>query len=110
VKPAAMRRATRIGLGLLAMAATAPVATADSSGGVAPATTSSCPSDHPIKGYASQHSQAGVYYAPGSASYVRVNPERCFASETEARQAGYRAGREELPPATDEGRSRRRQP
>ena len=110
MKPAAMRRATRIGLGLLAMAATAPAATADSSGGVAPATTSSCPSDHPIKGYASRHSQAGVYYAPGSASYARVNPERCFASETEARQAGYRAGREEQPPATDEGRSRRRQP
>lgn len=110
MKPATMRRATRIGLGLLAMAATAPAATADSSGGVAPATTSSCPSDHPIKGYASRHSQAGVYYAPGSASYARVNPERCFASETEARQAGYRAGREEQPPATDEGRSRRRQP
>jgi hypothetical protein len=72
-----MRRATRIGLGLLVMAATAPGATADSSGGVAPATTSSCPSDHPIKGYASRHAHTG---------------------------------REEQPPATDEGRSRRRQP
>ena len=110
MKPAAMWRATGIGLGLLAMAAAAPTAVADSRAGVAPATTSSCPSDHPIKGYASRHSEAGVYYAPGSASYARVRPERCFASEAEARQAGYRAGREEQPPASDDGPSRRRQP
>jgi hypothetical protein len=105
-----MLRATRIGLVLLAMAAPAGAAAAESSGGVAPATTSSCPADHPIKGYASRHSDAGVYYAPGSASYDRVKPGRCFASEAQARQAGYRAGREERAPATDDARSRRRQP
>jgi len=92
------------------MVATASAAAADSTGGVPPATTSSCPSDHPIKVYASRHSEAGVYYAPGSASYARVKPERCFASEAEARQAGHRAGREEQPPASDDGRFRRRQP
>jgi hypothetical protein len=105
-----MRRATRLGLAWLAMTATAGPAAAESTTGVAPATTSSCPSDHPIKGYASRHSEAGVYYAPGSASYARVKPERCFASEAEARQAGFRAGREEQPTASDDGRSRRRQP
>lgn len=105
-----MSRATRIGLALLAIAAPAGAAAAESTPGVAPATASSCPADHPIKGYASRRSEAGVYYAPGSASYDRVKPERCFASEAQARQAGYRAGREERAPAADDGRSRRRQP
>ena len=105
-----LRSTTRIGLALLATAATAGPAAAESTVGVAPATTSSCPADHPIKGYASRRSEADVYYAPGSASYDRVKPERCFASEAEARQAGYWAGREEHAPAADDGRSRRRQP
>ncbi len=105
-----MLRSTRIGLAVLAMAATTGPAAAESTVGVAPATTSSCPVDHPIKGYASRRSEAGVYYAPGSASYDRVKPDRCFASETQAREAGYRAGREEHAPASDDARARRRQP
>ena len=105
-----MPRTTRIGLALLAVAAAAPAAAAASTAGVAPATASSCPADHPIKGYASRHSEAGAYYAPGSASYERVKPDRCFASEAQAREAGYRAGREERAPASDDARSRRRQP
>jgi hypothetical protein len=105
-----MRRATRIGLAVLAIAATAGSTAAESTAGVAPATPSSCPTGHPIKGYASRHSEAGVYYAPGSVSYERVKPERCFASEAQAREAGYRAGREERAPAPGDGRSRQRQP
>jgi hypothetical protein len=42
-----------------------------------------------------------VFYPPGSPQYDRATPERCFASEAEAREAGYRAGREDRRPARD---------
>jgi hypothetical protein len=81
------------------LSAAAP-ATGQPAPGVAPHGTDRCPAEHPVKGYGSRHSDGGaVYYLPGSARYDRVVPDRCFASETEARDAGYRAGREERTPA-----------
>jgi hypothetical protein len=85
---------------VLALAiATAP-ALAQPPAGVAPQGVDRCPAEHPVKGYGSRHSEGGaVYYLPGSPRYDRVVPERCFGSEADARDAGYRAGREERTPA-----------
>lgn len=51
-----------------------------------------------------------MYYPPASGFYDKVKPVRCFATESAAQQAGYKAGREERPPAADDGRTRRRSP
>jgi hypothetical protein len=106
-----MRRAPLIGLALLGLGAVASSSAGQTGGSVAPASASTCPDDHPVKGYPSRHSDGpGVYYAPGSAFYDRVKPERCFASEEAARQAGSRAGRQDRAPAQDAGRSPRSRP
>lgn len=48
-----------------------------------------CPSSHPIKG---NHSSSGeyIYHVRGGQFYDRTNPEECFATESDARAAGYR--------------------
>jgi hypothetical protein len=77
--------------------------------GIAPVDASHCPADHPIKGYASKQSDgAGVFYAPDSSVYGKAKAERCFATEAEARSAGYRAGREEKSPSGERGKSSKR--
>jgi hypothetical protein len=80
--------------------------------GVPPRDATRCPDEHPVKGYASKQGQgAGVYYLPESSQYPRVSPERCFATDREARDAGYRAGREDRSPAREDrpaARDRRR--
>ncbi len=45
-----------------------------------------CPSDRPIKGNA----QSGIYHMPDGVYYDRTCAERCFATEDEAQDAGYR--------------------
>lgn len=49
--------------------------------------TMECPSDMPIKGNA----QSGIYHLPQGQYYDKTSPERCFSTETEAQEAGYRA-------------------
>lgn len=46
-----------------------------------------CPDDQPIKGNA----QSGIYHMRYGQYYDKTSPERCFATEEEAREAGYRA-------------------
>ena len=48
-----------------------------------------CPSDYPIKGNASSM----IYHVPGGGFYSRTSPEECFATESAARAAGYRASK-----------------
>lgn len=48
-----------------------------------------CPANAPIKGNAN----SGIYHVPGGRYYSRTKPEKCFASESEARNAGYRKAR-----------------
>ena len=77
--------------------------------GVLPMDASHCPTDHPIKGYTSKQSDgAGVFYTPDSSAYGKAKAERCFATEAEARSAGYRAGREERSPGGERSRSGKR--
>lgn len=63
---------------------TAPTAT---SGGAPPIAGGDCPGEAPIKGNAS----SGIYHVPGGDFYDRTNAEECFASESAAEDAGYRA-------------------
>lgn len=48
--------------------------------------TYSCPSNKPIKGNA----QSGIYHMPYGQYYNKTMPERCFANEQEAKDAGFR--------------------
>lgn len=53
-----------------------------------------CPASHPIKGnQGSRSTDDWIYHPPGSRSYNATDPEECFATEAEARAAGYRAPR-----------------
>jgi len=45
-----------------------------------------CPADFPIKGNANSR----IYHMPGESSYDSTIPEYCFASEEDARGAGFR--------------------
>lgn len=45
-----------------------------------------CPSDFPIKGNANSH----IYHRPTDSSYESTIPEFCFATEADARAAGFR--------------------
>lgn len=51
--------------------------------------TSSCPAGHPIKGNAN----SGIYHRPSDPTYPSTVPEYCFATEEDAKKAGFRAPR-----------------
>lgn len=57
-----------------------------SGGGTYTPRGNNCPSSHPIKGNANSM----IYHVPSGSFYTRTNPEECFASEADARRAGYR--------------------
>ena len=65
--------------------------------GVAPTTPWSCPADHPIKGYVTIGARR-LYYVPGDRFYEEASPERCYASEEEARRDGARPATGGSPP------------
>jgi hypothetical protein len=50
----------------------------------------SCPATHPIKGYVLAESGSRVYFVPADPFYDEASPERCYASEDEARGDGAR--------------------
>lgn len=59
--------------------------------GVRPVDAWTCPLTHPIKGNFTTYSgEPCIYHVPGGRFYDKTNPERCYASETEARQDGCR--------------------
>ena len=61
--------------------------------GILPDTPWSCPETHPIKGYVSVESGRRIYHVPGSRYYEEASPERCYASEEDARRDGGRSSR-----------------
>jgi hypothetical protein len=65
--------------------------------GVAPETPWSCPMSHPIKGYVSVESGRRTYFLPGTRFYDEASPERCYASEADARRDGSRPARTPAP-------------
>ncbi len=59
--------------------------------GVPPQDPWTCPASHPIKGNFTTYSgERCIYHMPGAQFYVKTKPERCFATEQEARQDGCR--------------------
>ena len=48
-----------------------------------------CPPDRPIKGNVAATGEH-IYHVPSGAFYSRTYPEACFASENDARAAGFR--------------------
>lgn len=57
-----------------------------SQGWVAPVSTYTCPSRAPIKG----NEPSMIFHPPDSPWYSRTTPEKCFATATAARSAGFR--------------------
>jgi micrococcal nuclease len=62
--------------------------------GVPPQDARTCPITHPIKGNFTTYSgERCIYHSPGGAFYGKTKPERCYASDEEARQDGCRASK-----------------
>jgi hypothetical protein len=62
--------------------------------GVPPADARTCPAEHPIKGNFTTYSgERCIYHVPGGQFYGKTKPERCYASEEEARADGCRRSR-----------------
>ncbi|WP_034344290.1 hypothetical protein [Deinococcus misasensis] len=60
--------------------------------GVPPASKTTCPVTHPIKGNLSRSGEK-IYHLPTGAYYKRTHPEVCFRTPTEAQKAGFRASK-----------------
>ena len=59
--------------------------------GVAPVDAWTCPKPHPIKGnFTTYTGERCIYHMPGGGYYQKTKPERCYATEDEARQDGCR--------------------
>ena len=59
--------------------------------GVPPATRTTCRADAPIKGNFTTYSgERCIYHTPAGQYYGRTNPERCYATEAEAKEDGCR--------------------
>ncbi len=66
-------------------------ATAAERPAVPPKDAWTCPTTHPIKGNFTTYSgEPCIYHVPGGAFYGRTKPERCYATEDEARTDGCR--------------------
>ena len=59
--------------------------------GVPPESTWTCPASQPIKGNFTTYSgERRIYHMSGGQFYSKTKPERCYATESEARQDGCR--------------------
>ena len=58
--------------------------------GAPPSDAWTCPASHPIKGNLTTRTGECIYHVRGGAFYGKTKPERCFATEEEARLAGCR--------------------
>ncbi|MGN6673817.1 MAG: sunset domain-containing protein [Thermomicrobiales bacterium] len=71
--------------------ATAPVAVPASGSGRAAPQGRNCPPGYPIKG---NQGKEWIYHTPQSRSYGATIPEDCFATEQDAKDAGYRPAKD----------------
>ncbi len=70
---------------------TRPKATPKGQLGVPPKDAWTCPTTHPIKGNFTTYSgEPCIYHMPGGQFYDKTKPERCYATEEEARKDGCR--------------------
>ena len=62
--------------------------------GAPPKDAWTCPATHPIKGNFTTYSgERCIYHMPGGQFYNKTKPERCYATEEEARRDGCRRSR-----------------
>jgi hypothetical protein len=63
--------------------------------GVEPADAWTCPATHAIKGNFTPTAprEVCIYHVQGGQYYVKTKPERCYATDDEARQDGCRRSR-----------------
>jgi hypothetical protein len=62
--------------------------------GVAPTDAWTCPATHPIKGnFTPSSGELCIYHLPGGGFYGKTKPERCYATDDDARQDGCRKSR-----------------
>ena len=73
----------------LVVAGKATLATGDR--GVPPVNAWDCSADHPVKGNFTTYSgEPCIYHVPAGAFYPKTKPERCYATESDARADGCR--------------------
>lgn len=58
--------------------------------GVAPINEWSCPETHPIKGNINVQKGTMIYHIPSGAYYTRTKPEKCYDTEQDAINDGFR--------------------
>jgi micrococcal nuclease len=69
-------------------------ATVESRPGAPPQDSWNCPATHPIKGNFTTYSgEPCIHHVPGGRFYGRTKPERCYATEDDARRDGCRRSR-----------------
>jgi hypothetical protein len=73
---------------LLFVPASALAQSSSSRPGVAPTDAWTCPASDPIKGNLTTRTGECIYHVRSGAYYGKTKPERCFATEDEARRAG----------------------
>jgi micrococcal nuclease len=62
--------------------------------GVPPANAWACPVTHPIKGNFTTYSgERCIHHVMGGSFYLKTKPERCYATEGDARRDGCRRSR-----------------
>jgi hypothetical protein len=76
---------------LVAMLVFASVVGAQIRPGVDPKDVWTCPAMHPIKGnFTPSSGERCIYHLPGGEFYGKTKPERCYATEDDARRDGCR--------------------
>jgi hypothetical protein len=96
--PAGERWGVGRAVGLAAVVAAITLLSSDASAqagkarpGVAPTDAWTCPTAQPIKGnFTTSSGERCIYHVPGGQFYSRTKPERCYATDDEARQDGCR--------------------
>ncbi len=86
VKPAALLAAV-----VIALSGAASGASSQLRPGVPPKDAWTCPATHPIKGNFTTYSgERCIHHMPSGQFYDKTKPERCYATEEEARKDGCR--------------------
>jgi hypothetical protein len=81
----------RLLLAALMLVASTATAQTSTRPGLPPQDAWTCPRTHPIKGNFTTHSgERCIYHMKGGQYYSKTKPERCYATEGEARQDGCR--------------------
>lgn len=58
--------------------------------GVKPLDAWHCPETYPIKGNINPRKHTMIYHIPGGQYYDKTMPERCYATEDDAKKDGFR--------------------